>query len=168
VSIRAVVVRPGDEAGTTGPIDPKEPTMTTITAPAAVDARQGTEHPVVWRTGLRSGLVAAVATTAIAGVASAADVPLEVAGEAIPLAGFFQVTLLCVAVGILIARVVGRRASNPGRTWVRAAVALTALSFVPDLTADATTATKLVLVTTHLVAAAIVIPALAGRLAERS
>lgn len=90
--------------------------------------------------------------------------PLEVAGEAIPLPGFFQVTAICVAVGVLIARVLARRAADPERTFLRTTVALTALSFVPDLTADATTATKVVLIATHLVAAAIVIPALAARL----
>jgi len=43
-------------------------------------------------------------------------------------------------------------------------VVLTALSVVPDLTADATTATKLTLISAHLVAAAVIIPALAARL----
>jgi hypothetical protein len=100
----------------------------------------------------------------VAAAASAADVPLEVAGEAIPLAGFFQVTLVCVAVGVLLARVIGRRAADPVRTWVRTSVALTAVSVVPDLTADATTATKVVLMATHVVAAAVVIPAIAARL----
>jgi len=43
---------------------------------------------------------------------------------------------------------------------------LTALSFVPDVTADATTATKLTLMLTHVVAAAIVIPSLAASLSD--
>jgi hypothetical protein len=43
-------------------------------------------------------------------------------------------------------------------------VALTALSLVPDVLADADTSTKAVLMVTHLVAAAIVIPAVARRL----
>ena len=43
-------------------------------------------------------------------------------------------------------------------------MALTAVSLVPDVLADATAATKLVLGLTHLVAAAIVIPTLAKRL----
>lgn len=141
--------------------------MATITSPAArrtaVDTG-GAERPVVWKAGLRAGLLAGAATTAVAAAASAADVPLEVAGEAIPLAGFFQVTLLCVAVGGLLARVLARRACHAERTFVRTTVALTALSLVPDLTADATTATRLVLIATHVVAAAIAIPALAARL----
>lgn len=139
--------------------------MTTI-VPSTVDAErhESIERPVVWKTGLRSGLVAAAATTAVAAAASAADVPLEIGGEAIPLAGFFQLTLFFVAVGVLLARVLARRARDAERSWVRATAALTALSLVPDLTADATTATKVVLVLTHLVAAAIVIPAVAARL----
>jgi hypothetical protein len=48
------------------------------------------------------------------------------------------------------------------------AVALTGLSFVPDLAIAATSATKVVLMATHVVAAALVVPALAGRLPERS
>jgi hypothetical protein len=43
-------------------------------------------------------------------------------------------------------------------------VVLTALSFVPDLTADATTATKVTLVAAHVATAAVIIPALAARL----
>jgi hypothetical protein len=38
------------------------------------------------------------------------------------------------------------------------------LSLVPDVLADATTGTKMVLMLTHLVAAAIVVPAVARRL----
>ena len=47
-----------------------------------------------------------------------------------------------------------------------ATLALTAVSFVPDVLADAHTATKLTLILTHIVAAAIVIPALASRLSD--
>jgi hypothetical protein len=47
-------------------------------------------------------------------------------------------------------------------------VALTGLSFVPDVAIAATSATKVVLTATHVVAAVLVVPALAGRLPERS
>jgi uncharacterized membrane protein YhaH (DUF805 family) len=143
-------------------------TATTACAPHTDAVVQPAEHPVVWRTGLRSGLVAAAATTAVAAVASATDVPLEIGGEAIPLAGFSQLTLVFVAVGVLLARVLVRRARDAERTWVRTTVALTAASLVPDLVADATTATKAVLILTHLVAAAIVIPAIAARLRSQA
>jgi hypothetical protein len=46
-------------------------------------------------------------------------------------------------------------------------VALTVASFIPSLTADTDTATKVVLVTTHVVAAAIVIPVFARSLPHR-
>src|SRR2546425_596213 len=45
-------------------------------------------------------------------------------------------------------------------------VALTTLSFVPDVLADAHVSTRLTLALTHVVAAAIVIPALASRLGD--
>ena len=115
---------------------------------------------------LVAGAVAAVATTAVAAVALAFDVPLEIAGEQIPLLGFAQLTIVCSILGVLIAKATRRWASRPQTAFVRITVALTALSLVPDLTADATSATKLTLMLTHLVAAAIVIPRLANRLAR--
>ena len=45
-------------------------------------------------------------------------------------------------------------------------VALTALLLVPDLMVEATAGSKVVLALTHLVAAAIIIPAIASRLAD--
>ena len=43
-------------------------------------------------------------------------------------------------------------------------VVLTALSVLPDITGEATAATKVTLIGAHLVAAAVIIPALAARL----
>ncbi len=134
----------------------------TVTVPTS--AQTEVAAPSVWRTGVRAGVAAAVATTAVAAAAQAMDVPLEIAGEAIPLAGFAQLTLICTALGVLIAKGARRWASQASTAFVRITVALTALSLVPDLTADATAATILVLMLTHLVAAAIVIPRLASRL----
>jgi hypothetical protein len=122
----------------------------------------------VWRTGASAGVLTAVATTGVAAVALAAGVPLEVDGEQVPLAGFAQLTLLCTVAGILLATGLGRGAARPRRTFTATAVALTALSFVPDLVIDASTATTLVLIATHVVAAAVVIPALAARLPEQT
>jgi hypothetical protein len=48
--------------------------------------------------------------------------------------------------------------------FVRITVALTARSLVPDFTMSFDTASRLVLVITHVVAAAIVVPVLARRL----
>jgi hypothetical protein len=41
---------------------------------------------------------------------------------------------------------------------------LTALTFVPDVLADASASTRIALVVSHVLAAAIIIPALASRL----
>jgi hypothetical protein len=140
-------------------------TATVTTAPLTTDtAAVAPPRPALWKGALGSGLVAAVATITTAAVASGLGVSLEIAGEAIPVAGFGTVTLMCVTAGYLVALAVRRFSSRPATTWVRVAVVLTALSFVPDLTADATTATKLTLMLTHVIAAAIVIPVIARRL----
>jgi peptidoglycan/LPS O-acetylase OafA/YrhL len=102
----------------------------------------------------------------VAAVARAADVPLAVGGKAIPVAGFAQLTLVGALVGILLAVALSRWASRPRRTFVVTTVALTALSVIPDLSANATNGTRLVLALTHVVAAAIVIPALASKLSD--
>jgi hypothetical protein len=108
------------------------------------------------RAGAIAGVLAAVATVAIAVAARAADVPLAVDGEEIPLAGFAQMTLVGAVLGVLVAPASGWRDRFVGLT-----VAATAVSLVPSLALPDDLATKLVLVATHLVAAAIVIPALA-------
>jgi hypothetical protein len=119
-----------------------------------------------WRTGAGAGLLAGVATTAIAAAARHLGVSLETApGEAIPVLGFGQLTLFFTAVGVVIARIVARRAGQPRTTFIQATVALTALSLVPDIALHTAVATKLTLIATHLVAAAIVIPVLSARLA---
>jgi hypothetical protein len=123
---------------------------------------------LLWRTGGLAVLAAAVATTAVAAVARNAGVPLEIDGEPIPLLGFTQLTLACAVIGLLLAKALGRWAPAPKRAFVAVTVALTALSVVPDLLISATTATRITLITTHLVAATIVIPLLAGRLPARN
>jgi len=138
-------------------------TTTAATTPAVAETRTAPG----WRTAVLAGVAAAVATTAVAAVALGAGVPLTVEGEQIPLLGFAQMTLLGAAIGFAFARVLARWASSPRRTFTVVTVTLTALSLVPDLTIAATPATKAVLITTHLVAAAIIIPALARRLAPR-
>jgi peptidoglycan/LPS O-acetylase OafA/YrhL len=118
------------------------------------------------RAGAVAGLVAAAATATTAAVASAFDVSLQVGGEAIPALGFAQVTFVAAIIGTVMAVVMSHRASRPRHTFVVTTLVLTALSFVPDVTADAQTATRLVLALTHVIAAAIVIPALASRLTD--
>jgi hypothetical protein len=149
--------------------------MTAITAtPIPTTAEPRTERLPVWRAGAVAGVAAAAATTAVALAAKAVDVPMVAApksadaGRAIPMNGFAMSTLGCTVVGILIAVALDRWARHPARTFALVATALTVVSFAgPVTTGHATTATRLVLALTHVVAAAIVIPVLTARLAER-
>ena len=125
------------------------------------------ERQPVWKHGVASAVVASVATTVLAAIASAAGVSFaDSTGASIPLAGFAQLTLVFSLVGVGIAAVMARKVRRPRPTFVRTAVALTALSFVPDLTFGFDAGSAATLITLHTVAAAIVVPTLAGRLAR--
>ncbi|GAA2985544.1 hypothetical protein LV75_005308 [Actinokineospora diospyrosa] len=68
----------------------------------------------------------------------------------------------------MLALLVARYAKDAARTYLRTTVVLTALSLAgPLAAADTATSTKVVLVVAHLLAAAIVIPPVARRLAHR-
>ncbi len=125
------------------------------------------------RVGALAGVAAAVATELVAAVARASDVSMEAGGfgadtsEPIPVFGFAFSTLLWTAVGIVMAVAMTRWAKRPAHTFTVTAVILTAVSLVPPaLAGSTTTGTKLVLALTHVVAAAIVIPALRRELAK--
>ncbi|MEO6604275.1 MAG: DUF6069 family protein [Aeromicrobium sp.] len=121
----------------------------------------------LWLSTACSAAVAAAATTIVAAAGREAGASLKLDGEDLPLSGVFTLTLMCVAVGFVLAVAVRRWASHPRQAFVRATVALTALSFVPDLLVSASTGTRATLMTTHLVAAAIVIPVVASRLPSK-
>jgi hypothetical protein len=137
---------------------------TAIDTPTTDAVEPGARTTGLWRTGLAATVAAALATVLVAAGARAADVPLAIDGEEIPIAGFATMTALWSVVGILMAAGMARWLPRPRATFVGTAVVLTALSFVPSVTADTDTATSVVLVVTHVVAAAIVVPALASRL----
>jgi hypothetical protein len=131
--------------------------MTTTLQPPA---RTRTRHLV--RAGALAGVVAAIGTTVVAIVATAADVPLEIDGEAIPIPAFAMWTLVAAALGVGLARLLGDR-----RRFVVVAMVLVALSLVPAIAAPDDTATRVVLVAAHLLAAAVIVPALGRELATR-
>jgi hypothetical protein len=135
----------------------------TSTTTAPVAARRP-----VWKQGVAASVGAAVATTAIAALASADGVSFatEPGGPGIPPLGFAQLTLVFSLVGVVMAAVMARKARRPQSTFVRTAVALTALSVVPDLTFGFDTPSAISLIVAHTVAATIVVPTLAGRLAR--
>ena len=138
------------------------PTRTTASAPI-----RAVERKPLWKHGVASAVAASVATTVLAAVASAAGISFaDSTGVSIPIAGFAQLTLIFSLVGVGIAAVLARKARRPRATFVRTAVALTALSFVPDLTFGFDAGSAATLITLHTVAAAIVVPTLAGRLAR--
>ena len=139
---------------------------TTFTAPATRTPAAPSSTKTLWKTGVVSGVAASVATAAFAGIASAADVSLKVGGKAIPAIGFGQVTFVAALIGTIMAVVLSHRASRPRHTFLVTTLALTFVSFVPDVLADAHTATKVTLALSHVVAAAILIPALASRLSD--
>jgi hypothetical protein len=138
--------------------------MTTATVSTTISAARSGRFTLL-RAGLAVGAVAGVATSAFAAGVHSAGVPLEVSGEMIPLAGFAQLTVIFTLVGVGIGALC-RRSSNARRLFTQITLGLTVLSLVPDAVADATTATKLALMTSHLIAATIVIPRLAGRLSD--
>ncbi len=135
----------------------------TLTAPSIRREARATR---VGRTGVVAGVAASVATFGFAALARAIDVSLTVGGKAIPLIGFAQVTFVAAIVGTVLAVLMARWANRPRRTFVVTTLVLTLGSFVPDVLADAHTATKVALALSHVVAAAIVIPALASRLSD--
>jgi hypothetical protein len=128
---------------------------TTTTAPSAGS---------LLRHGVGATAVAAAATAAVAAAGQAAGISLAVSGAPIPPSGFAVMTGMFAVLGLVVALVIRRFAGSPRTAWIRTTVALTVLSFVPDLLADAAVATKVLLMVTHVVAAAIVIPVVARRL----
>jgi hypothetical protein len=114
--------------------------------------------------GLTAAAVAAAATATVAAAGEFAGISLVVGGAPIPVSGFAVLTVICSMVGMVLALVLARSARRPRTAFVRTTIVLTALSLVPDVLADASAATKVLLMLAHVVAAAIVIPAIARRL----
>ncbi|WP_018335571.1 DUF6069 family protein [Actinomycetospora chiangmaiensis] len=134
--------------------------MSVLTAPAAT-TRTGS----LVLGGLAATAVASVATSTVAAAGNAVGISLDLAGNPVPIPGFATLTALFSVIGLVIALVLSRAARRPRTAFVRTTIVLTALSLVPDVLVDAATATKLLLMVTHLVAAAIVVPVIARRLA---
>ena len=90
----------------------------------------------------------------------AAGVPLAVDGKEIPLLGFAEMTFAGAVLGGLIVAALSRWSGRARQRFLIIAAALTALSCVPSVALPPDTATKLTLVATHLIAAAILVPVL--------
>lgn len=127
----------------------------------------------VWLVGAAAGMAAGVATEVYGLIARAAGVPMEAGtagaavAEPITVGMFAMGTLISTFWGVVIAMLLARHASRPSRTFVRVTVPLTVLSLAGPLAAgDTAVSTKLMLCVAHLLAAAIIIPVVAGRLAD--
>jgi hypothetical protein len=135
--------------------------MTTTSHPAHHPSVQSTRPSTrrLVRSGALAGATAAVCTTVVAAIARAADVSLDVDATAIPIPAFAWWTLVGAALGVGLARLLRER-----RRFVVVTTVATGLSLIPPIAAPDHTATKVVLVGAHLLAAAIVIPILSQRL----
>jgi len=128
--------------------------------------RVSTRPTRVGLTGIGASIVAATVTTAGAAVAKAAGVPFEIpgGGESIPTAGFATVTGLFCLVGVGIALGASRWSAQPARRFAQVTVPLVVASLVPPFVVGASVPTALTLVALHLLAAAVLIPAVARAL----
>lgn len=127
-----------------------------------------TDRQSLWLHGLAATVVAAGATMGGAALASAAGVSFaDKTGASIPIPGFATLTVAFSLIGVVLAAILARKARHPRQTFVRTTVVLVLLSFIPDLLPqigfDRTSA--FTLMGLHVLAAAIVIPTLARRLA---
>jgi Family of unknown function (DUF6069) len=141
------------------------PTATTVTTTATTVTTQR-RSLVVPGIAVAAAAAASVTLVAALGMAIGVDFELPDGGESIPLLGFTQLTFLFSLVGVGLAAALRRWSSRPARTFVRTGVTLTAVSLVPPFLVGANLVTSAALVVLHLVAAAIVIPFIASRLAE--
>jgi Family of unknown function (DUF6069) len=149
----------------TATVAPTTTTTTTTTAPTTTSTSTRRSHPVLKAT-MVAGVVAAAAATALAAAAHAAGVPLAVDGEQIPLLGFAQMTFIGAVLGGVILAALNRWSGRARQRFQVIAAALTVASCAPSVALPPDTATKLTLVATHLVAAAIIVPVLARRAAR--
>jgi len=142
----------------------------TVAAPETGRAGRTRRFRGLAGTGLVAALAAMAAVTLAAALAKAAGVDFELpdgGGETIPLPGFAVVTGFFSVVGIAIAAALLRWSARPAERFVGTAVALTAISLVPPFLSGGNAATVTVLLGLHLVAAAVMIPALARSLRPR-
>src|SRR4051794_30458670 len=144
---------------------------TSASATQVSSARPG----AISKAGATAAVLGAVAAEAVGGIARAVDVPMEAGGfgashaDQIGVGSFAMAAIFNLVIGTLLAAALVRWARRPERTFLRTAIALTGLSFLPVVLAPYTPgSTKVTLAITHLVVAAIAIPLLTGAVRVRS
>jgi len=146
-------------SATPGAAYPKEDAMSVSTATLTTTTTRPTTS--LRRTTVVSGLVGAAVVTSAAAVLHAAGVSFAVDGEMIPLAGFAQMTALGAIIGGVVLAVLNRRSADPSRRFLQTTGVLTALSCIPSVALPDDVTTRVALVALHVLAAAIIVPALA-------
>ena len=135
-------------------------TRGTVTAPARSTR---TRSWALTRTTIAVGAIAAGIVTVAAALLHAVGVSFEIDGEMIPLLGFAQMTFVGAVIGGFLLAGLDRWSAARRLRFVQVAVVLTTLSCIPSVAMPDDVATKLALVTLHLVAAAIIVPVLLRR-----
>ncbi|MGH3932637.1 MAG: DUF6069 family protein [Pseudonocardiaceae bacterium] len=128
----------------------------------------------VWQVGVLVTIAGAIVAEAFALGARALGIPMDAGAPGvgpatpIPLGAFALSTLLAATGGTILAIILDRVAKRPAFIFVVTTVVLSVLSLIPPvLAADTAISTKVVLELSHLLAAVVVIPPLAIRLANR-
>lgn len=147
-------------------------TTTPTVRPTTTDARTSYLSRIpVWLVAAGAVAAGAVVTEAYAWVARAAGVEFLIGDGSTPRAdipggGFVGAVAMFAAVAAVLAPAFARWARSPRRTWQRTTWTLVAVSLVPIApVADAAVSTEIALGVAHLVAAAVIIPLVAARLA---
>ena len=157
-------------------------TSTTSTSATATSAHRVAPPPAaaaflagrpVWQVSYLSGLAAGAVTEIWGLAARAAGVPMKAAGlgahhaTAITVGMFALGTMVVVFWFTFVTAAIARFSRRPARLYVRITVPLALLSvLVPGTAADTAVSTKLILGVAHLLAAAVIIPCVAYRLAR--
>ncbi|MFE9643964.1 DUF6069 family protein [Streptomyces sp. NPDC006365] len=149
------------------------PQTQTIAQSSPSSTRSLATRPV-WLVGVLATLAGAVVTEVFGLIARGAGVRMDAAGPGakeaaeIPVGGFAGGVVFWSVAGIVLAVALARWAKRPARTFVVITVALTALSLAgPAVAPHTATSTQIVLAVSHVVAAAVIIPVLARRLAQQ-
>jgi hypothetical protein len=148
------------------------PTTTSARASAAPSASYLARRPV-WQACYLSGLAASVAVEAWGLAARAVGVPMRAAGlgshhaTAITVGMFAMGTMVVTFWFTFAVIVMARFAKDPKRAYLWTALPLLAVSLaVPLVAADTAISTKFTLAAAHLIAGAIIIPAVARRISR--
>jgi hypothetical protein len=143
----------------------------TLATTSSTTSKPASRRAALAKTLAGSAVLAAAATETLTGVVRASGVDLAInthAGNGGTPIGFGACAIMLAMVlvpTVLILAAVCRWAKQPARAWYRVTAVLVVLSFVPDLIEPGTsTATRITLMAAHVVAAAIIVPAVGRRL----